>query len=168
MLGLRPWAIRLRPPAPGWMLAAGAAVLSVIAFPSSRSLSSGLTVSGTVTSGAGFPVAGSLVTLFQAGSGPGVGATSLGSASADFNGGFSITPGSAPPAGAVLYLVAHGGSVSGGPNSSIELMSIIGGASGGSTSAIINELTTVAAAYAAANFFTSETGLADNAFHGLV
>ena len=148
------------------MLAAAAAVLSIVAFPSTRTLSSGFTVSGAVTNGAAIPVAGSMVTLFQAGSGPGVGATSLGSSITNSNGDFSITPGATPPAGAVLYLVASGGSAGGGSNASIELMSIIGSV-GGSTSAVVNELTTVAAAYAAANFFTSETGLADNVFHGL-
>jgi len=148
------------------VLAAAAALLAVVAFPSTRTLSSGLTVSGVVTNGPASPIAGSSVTLFQAGSGPGVGATSLGSSSTNSNGDFSITPGFAPPAGAVLYLVASGGNSGGGSNTSIKLMAIIGSVSG-STSVVVNELTTVAAAYAAANFFTSETDLADNSFHGL-
>ncbi len=168
MLGerLRPGAIRMRPKAQGRVLAAAVALLSLLAFPSPAQ-SANLTVSGTVMSGATSTISGSSVTLFEAGSGPGVGATSLGSSTSNSSGDFSISPGATPPAGAILYLVAGGGNAGGGANSSTELMLIIGGVSNAATSLTINELTTVAAAYSAVNFFTSGTGIADNAFHGL-
>ncbi len=142
------------------------AVIAALAFFSTPTLSSNLTISGTVMSGSTVPVGASSVTLFQAGSGPGIGASALGSSSADSGADFSISPASTPPPGAVLYLVASGGNAGGGANSAIELMAIIGSVNA-STSVTINELTTIAAAYSAANFITHETDIADNAFHAL-
>jgi sugar lactone lactonase YvrE len=138
--------------------------------------SAGFTISGTITTGvSGVPgsgaISGCAVTLFQAGSGRGGSATALApAATTDVNGDFSISPATAPPSGALLYLVASGcNAVAGGsgtPNNLIQMMALIG-TTGGSVTVAINELTTIVAAYTVANFISNEISISDNAFQGL-
>lgn len=98
---------------------------------------------GRVTSG-GEPIAGSTITLFRAGSSPGSGAVALGTAHSNAGGHFSIayTP---PGPDAVLYLVADG------PRAGMRWASVLGERDlpGNAT---INERTTIATAYAMAQF----------------
>lgn len=102
-------------------------------------------------------VAGASVVLYQAGkNGPGSTPVALntGATSTASDGSFELTYKSFTT-GRLLYLVASGGQVAGGPatNSALELISVIGTA--GSSlprSVTINELTTVASAYAVAQF----------------
>src|SRR5271157_3776460 len=126
----------------------------------------GTAITGSVLSGSA-PIAGSSVTLYQAAGSPGGTAISLGSATTNSAGAFSIGLGTTPPPNAILYLVASGGNAGGGTNTALQLMSIIGAVSGAPANVVINELTTVAAAYAASNFITNETNIADNAFNSL-
>jgi hypothetical protein len=122
--------------------------------------------SGKVMS-ASNPINGSVVTLYQAGSTGGT-ATSLGSATSDPTGAFSIALTTAPSPTAILYVVATGGDAGGGSNTAIALTAVIGLAgSGTSVTATVNELTTVAAAYVLSNFITTESNLADNSFNFL-
>ena len=146
-----------------------AVCLAAVAIPATSLRSSDLIISGTVVSGAiaSTPIAGSAVTLFQAGVAGGAATQLAPPATTDSNGNFSISPSSSLPANAILYLVAKGGDAGGGPNRAIALMSIIGTISSPSSTATLNELTTVAAAYAASNFITNETNIADNSFGAL-
>jgi NHL repeat-containing protein len=108
------------------------------------------------------PIADSSVTLYEAGPAGG-NATALATTTSDSNGNFSIGLATAPPPTATLYLVAIGGTTGGGHNGAILLMSIIGPVTGTAVTATINELTTVAAAYAASGFINNEINLANTA-----
>jgi Chitobiase/beta-hexosaminidase C-terminal domain len=129
-----------------------------------------VTVNGTVLSGT-TPVSGAQVQLLQAGvttlaSGQlpgsvyGTGSqlvTGTGVVTTDSSGAFSI--GVACPAAPndQLYLVATGGSAGGGTNPSLELMSALGscGNLSSNTQFVVNEVTTVASAYALSPFMTT-------------
>ena len=134
--------------------------------PLAARLSPPIDIVGTVTGGSK-PIAGSSVTLFEAAGPGGVENNLLGSAMTGPDGTFSIQLSPVPPQGTILYLVAGGGDAGGGANAAIGLMSIIGAVSGGPVNVTINELTTVAAAYAASNFISGETHIADNSFGAL-
>src|SRR5215831_8931222 len=102
------------------------------------SAQSGLT--GRVQAG-GKAVAGSTVTLFAAtASAP----ARLGEAKTDAKGAFQLSPG-ATPAGAVLYLVARGGTPEAGPdrgnNDGLAFLAILGATP--PKSVTVNEFTTV-------------------------
>jgi streptogramin lyase len=115
------------------------------------------------------PVSGASVTLYAAGTAYGANATALATTTSDNSGDFTLTyPAQGTPA--ALYVVALGGSVvadnkvapksktlavSG--NSAIGLMGLVGVSNAVPTSLEINELTTVAAEWALAQF-TDATG----------
>ncbi len=104
---------------------------------------SAATQKGKVSSG-GAPIAGATVTLYRAGAAPGSGAVALGSAPSNPGGHFAIDH--APQAtGAVLYLVADG------PSAGARLATVLG-TGDFPASAAIDERTTVATAYALAQF----------------
>jgi streptogramin lyase len=113
------------------------------------------------------PVVGATITLYAAGaSGYGSTASSLltSSVASGTGGGFSITGFyTCPSASTQVYLVATGGNPGLGPgtdNTSLALMAGLGSC-GNLTSAthvVINELTTVAAAYALAPFMATNSG----------
>src|SRR5216684_2367739 len=107
-------------------------------------------LSGTVQGGVA-AVTGASVTLYAAGTAYGSNATTLGSATADSNGNFTVkyTP-PAPPA--VLYVLALGGNAGSGSNAAIGLMGVAGRSNALPASVTINELTTVAAEWALAKF----------------
>jgi hypothetical protein len=135
----------------------------------------GSTFSGKVMAGS-VPVIGASVQLYAAGStGNGSTATALGSAIAtDTNGAFSIaTAYSCPFNLSLLYVVARGGKAgaSGATNAGTVLMTTLGAcnAIGGNPSFTIDEATTVASAYAFAQFLASggNIGASSTNFSGL-
>lgn len=118
---------------------------------------------GRVMGGLG-PIAGSQVTLYQAGQNAyRTGATVLGSATADSNGRFTIGL-SAPATPRLLYLVALGGDGGAGNNSAIGMMSVVGLSNAPANPVTINELTTVAGEWALSQFIDS-TGQQTGAPH---
>lgn len=119
------------------------------------STSLGAAVNGMVQAG-GQPVAGASVSLYAAGtSGYASAAAAMGTATSDKNGNFTV-PGaySCPSQASQIYLIATGGSVGANPaNPNLALMTAIGDCSNlGSTPVIVNEVTSVAAAYATSQF----------------
>ena len=113
-------------------------------------------LSGTVQSGPSeiSPVAGARVTLYAAGRGYHSGGFKLGFTTTDSDGNFTVeyTPPAKP---AVLYLLAHKGNAGFGINSAIGLMGVAGMSNALPASVTINELTSVAAAWALAQFIGS-------------
>ena len=106
------------------------------------SSSNGATISGTATAGQ-VPVAGATISLWSAG----ITATQLGSsATTDSNGSFSFNF-ACPESGTLIYATATGGT-----NSYIYLTSALGACGSLPASVVINEVTTVAAAYALNGF----------------
>ena len=123
----------------------------------------GTALSGTVVSGvnngtSGIPITGAQVQLYAAGIAEyGSGAYVLGSpATTDKNGKFTLSGYVCPPQPEdQLYLVATGGSEgTNSPNASITLMTALGSCSSTNlpTNVTINEVTTIASAYALAAF----------------
>jgi streptogramin lyase len=119
------------------------------------------------------PVSGAAVTLYAAGSAYGANATVLATATSDSSGDFTLTYG-IPGTPEALYVVALGGSVvadnkvapankpksqaiPAAANSAIGLMGLVGLSNAVPTSFTVNELTTVAAEWALAQF-TDATG----------
>jgi hypothetical protein len=134
---------------------------------------------GAMESGSS-PVSGAEVSFYAAGnSGVGVGATNLlgtETVTTDGSGKFSIPDFQCPSSAAQVYLVGRGGSTAaGGSNSAIAMMAALGacGSVSSSTTVAMNEVTTVAAAWALSRFIgtnaavgasaTNATGLS-NAF----
>jgi streptogramin lyase len=100
------------------------------------------------------PVSGAAVTLYAAGTAYGASATNLGNTTTNGSGNFTI--GFTPPATpAVLYLVALGGNAGSGSNTAIGLIGVAGMSNALPVSVTINELTTVAAEWALAQFIDS-------------
>ena len=114
----------------------------------------GAELAGTVQGG-NQPIAGSIVTLFAAGTGA---PAQLAQGKSDETGTFHLTYAGAP-ADSVLYLVAKGGTPKAaadkGANDAIALMALLGTSS--SQTVTINELTTVASAFTAARFIQGES-----------
>ena len=117
----------------------------------------GLKLNGNVFSGTA-AVMGAQVQLYSAGrTGYGSAPTAVLSTPVvtDANGAFTFTYNCPASPGNLVYLVASGGNVGGvGANSSLRLMAALGSCSSAaaSVSAVINEVTTVASAYALAQF----------------
>jgi hypothetical protein len=118
-------------------------------------------LSGTVLGGQQ-PISGSAVSIYAAGtSGYGTGAKSLLSGSTsvvtDAKGKFTITSNvNCPSANAQIYLIATGGDAGSGKNNQAVLMTALGncGSLDANSAVNINEVTTVAAVYALAQFMT--------------
>lgn len=109
------------------------------------------------------PVSGATIQLYAASqTGYSVAATALISAAvtSDANGNFSITGGyTCPYASSQVYITATGGNSGSGTNGSIVMMAPLGACGNLSASSFItiNELTTVAGAYALSGFMNSPT-----------
>ena len=116
-----------------------------------------LTVKGTAFGGQP-PVSGSSVTLYATGqSGYGSAATSLGSTTSDASGNFNIGSAIGCSDPEQVYIVATGGNpglTAGTNNNALVLVAALGNCSSvsASTHVIINEVTTIAAAYALSGF----------------
>jgi len=117
---------------------------------------SGTVVSGVNDGASGVPITGASVQLYAAGiAGYGAGAYALGSpVTTDNKGSFTISSYVCPPAPMdQVYLVATGGTEgSNGANSSVALMTALGACGSLPANATINEVTTIASAYALAAF----------------
>jgi len=125
------------------------------------------------------PIAGSSVTLFAAGtSGYGAGATSIGTATTNASGAFTMLSYTCPAGNPQTYFTATGGNAGSGANAAIGLMAAVGPCNSLTPAATvtINELTTVATQWPLAQFFdatghnigapsTNATGL-QNAYVG--
>lgn len=126
--------------------------------------SSGPALTGVVEAGSQ-PVVGAAVSLYAAGtSGYASAASQIASATADKNGAFTMPATySCSSPNSQLYLVASGGSVgSNAANTNLALMTALGSCSGlGSAPIVINEITTIASAFATAPF-TSNDALTGN------
>jgi hypothetical protein len=126
-------------------------LLFMLAFAQVRAMAAEL--AGTVQ-GAGFPITGSMVTLYGAGTGA---PTQLAQGKTDDNGAFSLDI-DQTPTDSVLYLVAKGGTakaaVDKSPNDAIALMAVLG--IGLPKSVTVNELTTVVSTFTAARFINGE------------
>ena len=121
-----------------------------------------LTISGTALGGQP-PISGASIILFATGStGYGSSPSGIGTATTDSNGHFQITNLIGCPAGSEIYLVATGGNpgLSGVTNNNaIVLVAALGDCAsvGASTHVNINEVTTIAAAYALSGFANTTT-----------
>gem|GEM_PF-5394078 len=131
------------------------------------------TLNGTVLSGS-LPVNGAQVQLYAAGqSGYGSAATALLGAPVVTNssGVFTLTYNCQAPQGDLVYLIATGGDTGAGANSSLELMAALGSCSNltASTKIVVNEVTTVASAYALSAFITTapNVGSSSTNYQGL-
>lgn len=122
-------------------------------------------VSGVIHGGQ-TAIQGAAVTLYVtsiSATGYGQAATVIGTGSTDVNGNFSISPSATPtncPAGQQAYVTSAGGYPSGTPalaNTSVLLMAALGNCNTVSSSTFVNvnEVTTVAAAYALSGFMTT-------------
>jgi hypothetical protein len=130
---------------------------------SGSGVSTGAALSGQVVGGGAHnPISGAAVTFYAMGSsGYGVGNTSLGTATSDSSGAWTINY-SCPSgnSGVQTYVTAIGGDAGSGTNSAIGLMALAGPCNALSSSSfvMVNELATVAAEYALARFIDSTTG----------
>jgi streptogramin lyase len=118
------------------------------------------------------PVSGAAISFYAAGSsGPGTGATDLlGSqtVTTDTSGKFSIPDFQCGSGEAQVYLVGRGGSanpVAAGDNQALVLMAALGdcGSVGSSTTVLMNEVTTAAAAWALAQFIGKDAAIGASA-----
>jgi len=110
------------------------------------------------------PVVNATVTLYAAGSSPSSPAQVLGTTTTGLTGGFSLSA-LQPSSPVFAYAIATGGDGGKGPNSRIALMATLGPVTSFpiSPAATINELTTVASAYALSQFFNSPQDVRDSA-----
>jgi hypothetical protein len=121
------------------------------------------------------PIVGALVTLYVAGStGYGAGATVIGTARSDSYSNFSISPSVTTtncPAGSQAYITAAGGGANYQPaNTAMLEMAALGDCStlSSSTYTTLNELTTVAAAYALSGFTTTSYDSTNSVYKAIV
>ncbi len=107
------------------------------------------------------PISGAAVTFFAAGDSGYSAATQLATTSTDGSGSFSIRDYTCPPSNPETYIIAAGGNPGSGNNSTIGMMAVTGLCKSLTSSSLItiNELTTVAAQWALAQF-TGSTGQA--------
>jgi hypothetical protein len=121
-----------------------------------------------VVHGGQAPVAYSAITVYKASTtGYGTSSVSLGTTTTDSNGNFNLTGKFTCTAGDQVYLYSLGGNSGYGTNSSIGLMMVMGTCPtppqtfGGEYSFVyVNEVSTIAAAYALSGFSTSPTQVA--------
>jgi streptogramin lyase len=113
-----------------------------------------LIATGTVEGGIS-PVAGSLVAVLTAGASPTTAAQVLGEATTASDGTFQVYGNAGPAPTDFLYVLAVGGDAGGGTNQAIALETVYGPAQNSPINVTINELTTVASAYAFTQFFNS-------------
>jgi len=153
-------------------IAIDAGTSSTVATATYTVSAAGPQLSGKVMSGTK-PVNGAQVQLYAAGqSGYGSNATALGSAAAtDSSGAFTVSYSCPASPGDLVYLVATGGDTGSGANSALEMMTALGPC-GGLTSAstvVVNEVTTVASAYALSAFMTTapNVGSSSTNYQGL-
>lgn len=113
----------------------------------------GPAIVGTVETGS-TPVTGATLNVYAATSGA---PTLLATTTTDSSGSFSVRVNPPASGDAVIYVRATGGSVGGTPNNAIDLVAVLGPASGiGHHNAVtVNELTTVAAAWSLAHFINA-------------
>jgi DNA-binding beta-propeller fold protein YncE len=102
------------------------------------------------------PITGSTLTLYAAGVPASAVPTILDTVTTDTSGNFSFKY-TCPNEGALVYVIASGGSAGGGSNPAIELMAALGPCDSLPSFIVVNELTTVAAVYAL-NGFSSVNG----------
>ncbi len=184
--GSTPSAASTRYTAPIALTTAGAATVKAIAIDGATSSTvatatytvagAGPSISGSVLSGT-TPVKGAQVQLYAAGiaagdSGYGTNATALGSAvTTSASGAFTVNINCPASPGDLVYLVANGGDSGSGPNSSMELMTALGPCANLTppTTVTINEVTTVASAYALSQFMTTapNVGSSSTNYQGL-
>ncbi len=119
------------------------------------------------------PLSGSTVSIYAVGtSGYGAGASLLASTTTDANGNFTFATGSytCPFANTPVYLTAQGGNpgLGTGANANIMLAAGIGACSSAASATVqLNEVTTVATAFALSHFFTPTLGASSSdAFGG--
>ena len=100
------------------------------------------------------PIANSSVTLFAAGNGYGSGAISLATATTNARGNFRLPAYTCPAGNPQTYITATGGNPGRGSNPAIGMMALTGPCNSltSSTFVMVNELTTVAAQWALAQF----------------
>jgi hypothetical protein len=119
----------------------------------------GAALSGAVLAGTQ-PVVGASVFLYAAGtSGYASASSQIASATTDKNGNFTVPAGyTCPTSTSQMYLVATGGKVgTNSTNSNLSMMTALGSCNGlGSTAVVINEVTTVASAWATAPFAAND------------
>jgi streptogramin lyase len=106
------------------------------------------------------PISGSAVTLYAASRQPLSPAATVATGTTDSNGNFTFTSFTCPSPTAEMYITSLGGNPGGGANSAIHLMTILGQCQNLPRSVVVNELTTVAAAYTA-NQFIGPSGCVD-------
>ncbi len=164
----------------------GAAIVKAVAIDGATSSSvatatytvtgGGPSINGSVLSGA-TPIKGAQVQLYAAGiaagdSGYGSNATALGSAvTTSASGAFTVNVNCPASPGDLIYLVATGGDSGNGPNASTELMTALGPCANFTSGATvtINEVTTVASAYALSQFMIAapNVGSSSTNYQGL-
>jgi len=149
--------------APVALKTAGTATLEAIAIDAGKSssaatatytvTSNGLPLAGIVSSGAKF-INGAKVQLYAAGvSGYGSAGTAVGTAvTTDSSGAFTVNYNCPTAPGDQMYVVATGGDAGSGSNTSIALMAALGTCSNLTSSVTVNEVTTIASAYALSAF----------------
>jgi hypothetical protein len=119
----------------------------------------GAALNGTVNAGTQ-PVVGASVFLYSAGtSGYASAAKQIASATTDKSGNFTVSSGyTCPSATSQMYLVAKGGTVgTNTANSNLSMMTALGSCDGlGSNTVIVNEVTTVASAWATSPFASND------------
>ena len=142
---------------------AGTATLEAIAIDAGKSssaatatytvTSNSLPLAGIVSSGAKF-INGAKVQLYAAGvSGYGSAGTAVGTAvTTDSSGAFTVNYNCPTAPGDQMYVVATGGDAGSGSNTSIALMAALGTCSNLPSSVTVNEVTTIASAYALSAF----------------
>jgi len=124
-------------------------------------------LAGKVLSGT-LPVSGATVQLYAAGqTGYGSAATVLLNTPAitDTTGAFNFSYSCAASPGDLVYLIASGGDTGAGSNTELKLMTALGPCGGlsGTTPVMVNEVTTVASAYALSAFITAAPNVGSSA-----